>query len=425
VQQDAGNKRITVDISATATVPLWFLRFLGSSNSVVASSAQAVRKNVNLVFVIDRSGSIQNASAGPDVKRSSQNFVNHLIENQDMLGIVSFASDVKKEFGLTTTFKTTAASKIGDPNVTSSGLQFQGYTNSAYALAMAWDMLKNLNDPGSVNIIVFFTDGRPTALSASYPKKTQPDQRYGTGSSSNDPVNTLFNYPASACAHDPMRGFLAVDAGWPPDGTGPTYGLFQDANTTSVNAWAPDFDTSCRGRAGVTITKIGCSSGCNVTVSGNNQRSPRADIAYIPNPITYSDLASGISTATSGVYEPGNVIRYPDPLPSGPYAGQIRPDSPAAVRYAQYNATLSVAITARNDALKPVIFAVGLGGTGTAETIDDNLLMRLANDPACSSSNCPTNDLSKPAGMYAKAADSSDLNTAFELIASEVLRLAK
>ncbi|MGB9605902.1 MAG: hypothetical protein ACPL88_08500, partial [Bryobacteraceae bacterium] len=55
-------------------------------------------------------------------------------------------------------------------------------------------------------------------------------------------------------------------------------------------------------------------------------------------------------------------------------------DSWRAVRYAAYNVADNAAARIRNDTtLSPVIFTIGLGGT-SSEPIDDELLMRVAND---------------------------------------------
>src|SRR5262249_44060932 len=44
-----------------------------------------------------------------------------------------------------------------------------GYTNTSQALRLAYEELRTLNQPGALNAVVLFTDGRPTAFTASFP----------------------------------------------------------------------------------------------------------------------------------------------------------------------------------------------------------------------------------------------------------------
>jgi hypothetical protein len=78
--------------------------------------------------------------------------------------------------------------------------------------------------------------------------------------------------------------------------------------------------------------------------------------------------------------------------------------------------------TIHNDTtLNPVIYTIGLGGTGSAgESIDTVFLQRLANDPQS-----PIFDATRPQGRMVYAADASQLEAAYNTIASEILRLAQ
>ncbi len=56
-----------------------------------------------------------------------------------------------------------------------------GATSATKALELAYDEIKAINEPGTLNAIVFFTDGQPNALQSSstnpFPIKTEPDSR--------------------------------------------------------------------------------------------------------------------------------------------------------------------------------------------------------------------------------------------------------
>ena len=77
----------------------------------------------------------------------------------------------------------------------------------------------------------------------------------------------------------------------------------------------------------------------------------------------------------------------------------------------------------REDATyKPVVFTIGLGGT-TEESIDAELLERLANDPRSS-----VYDSTRPVGLYVEADTTQKnfgLSDAYDRVMSQILRLAQ
>jgi hypothetical protein len=139
-----------------------------------------------------------------------------------------------------------------------------------------------------------------------------------------------------------------------------------------------------------------------------NANAVRRDVAYIPDTDIY-----GNSTVNQS-YKPGVFF------PTGhPYAGKIRPDVPRALRHAAYNAADNAAWRIRSDTnLSPIIYVIGLGGTGGAETFDSELMTRIANDGD------PRIQPDRPRGLYVYSPDSTQLTNAFLRIASEILRLA-
>jgi Flp pilus assembly protein TadG len=401
-----------VQITASVKAPLMFLSIFGYPNSSVGSGGMAVRRNVNLVLVLDRSGSIGRAGAGPDVKSSATNFVNQMVENQDLVGLVSFSGYVHKHFDLETVFKS-------DANAAISSLVFDGNTNSAAALSTAYQMLQNLNQPGAFNVIVFFTDGRPTALTADFPvrNKAEPgNYRYGNDASNQFQSNTKYAYPAAgttSCTNNPVLGFIAANTGWPPPSYGYTGGINKETWTTSSDSdYKPAVAaTNCMSYGGGKITIAGNAISMVKDSSNSYEAAGRLDIAYIPSP----DHFGNITDSTEN-------YMVPDTFPAGSaYPGKIRPDSPSAVRYAAYNAVDNCAKRVRADtSLKPYIFTIGLGGEAGEEPIDDVLLQRLANVTAS-----PVYDPNAPLGIYARVDNSGMLNQAFQEIASQILRLAQ
>src|SRR5260370_4737986 len=85
-----------IDISATATVPLLFLRIFGVRSASIAANGSATRSDSRVVFVIDRSGSM-NTDDGSGKSTVIQDAINattillkKFIEGTDELGLVVF-----------------------------------------------------------------------------------------------------------------------------------------------------------------------------------------------------------------------------------------------------------------------------------------------------------------------------------------------
>jgi len=163
------NTRIVAS-TATATVPVFFLRFLksGPPSVTVNVAATATRRDSNVMLVMDRSGSL--ASASPDacgpMKAAATGFVDKFAEQTDYVGLVTFASSsYYMDFPIATTFKTSSPSL---PSIISN-IICTGGTSSALGLWNGYTALANLAQPGALNVIVYFTDGNPTAFVGQFP----------------------------------------------------------------------------------------------------------------------------------------------------------------------------------------------------------------------------------------------------------------
>lgn len=395
---ELADRRRLVAMNASVDAPLYFLRVLRRDYANVRVSAVAARRDVNLILLLDRSGSIAQANAEDAVRGSSKAFVDKFAEDRDRLGMISFSGNYYIDFPYGMDFKTRTPTNLSQAI---DALYFYGNTGSAQVLWQGYRQLVAIDEEGALNVVVFFTDGRPTAITGDFPKKTVAnDQRYGDGSSTYPNTGSLYTYPVSSCSSStPKFGFVSAPGTYAT--TGITWGVM-----LGQAASRPDADSD-------ELVVAPNSSGCSYA-SGSGlsylQRM-RRDIAYIPDTVTYD----GTVISTSG-YETAL-----DKFPTGhSYAGRIRPDSPRAVRYVANNVADNIAAIMRNNTrLKPIVFSIGLGGTST-EGIDHEFLRRLANDPAS-----PIYDSSKPVGMYIYASDTSKLNDAFMRIASEILRLSQ
>lgn len=374
--RQTGYKTRVVDVTAYLDSPLYFMRILGQTTSRIGAHGQATRRDVNVIMVLDRSGSMAQAGVCGTMVAAARSFVDKFTNGRDRLGLVTFMGGSNLDYAPSLHFKS------ANPSLDSvlSGLACGGFTGSAEGLWLGYQQLVNINEPGALNLIVFFTDGRPNGITADFPVKTAQDTRYDSSAPS-----ALVVMPPSSCSSSATKlGFIArID----PTATGFTMGV---GNHQS---------------GGISDTRQNpiSASGC---MFPTDPWQVREDIAYIPLTDHWGNFTSG--------YQP--VDTYPSP----PYAGKFRVDTPTAVSAASTNAADNAAYRIRQNAsLNPVIYSIGLGGTST-EPIDGDFLRRIANDPQS-----PIYDSSKPAGFYVYSPTAVQLDDAFTKVAGEILRLSQ
>ena len=205
--------------------------------------------------------------------------------------------------------------------------------------------------------------------------------------------------PPSPCQSTTTLGpAVFFDADGAPDATGYTAGLFPDT-PTAISYSSPYIAPAS------TISAPGCSFtnssyGSYPTPTGT----VRQDIAYMPAKDYYNNALTG--------YKPVNTYS------GGPYAGQLRVDTPVDVMNAAINAAWNQANTIRSSGI--YIYTIGLGGT-PEQQLDPDFLMRVANDPTLPSSEYNSG---QPTGLFVYAT-AGTLGQAFQQIASEILHLSK
>lgn len=404
---ESGLRTRTVQVTATLSAPTYFLKMAGYNQVPVSASGTASRRDVNLILVLDRSSSMQNSGSCAPMKEAAKSFVANFAEGRDRLGMIVFGASWYLGFAPSKNFKTaspTLESRIDQ-------ISCYGNTSSAMAISEAYNQIVQINEPGSLNLILFFTDGLPNGVTASYPVKRLSDSRYGDGSGSYSRANTLYTFPKSTC-YD-AAGRANTNAAWNPQNragvlsqwsgfasTGTTAGLMAPYSA-SINAGS---EPSIDGPAAGETSRQGCSFGSGTSNLGLVRR----DIAYIP---------------TADVYGNGTLCCYEtaETFSSGAYAGQIRPDKPSSVGKASVNATDNAATRIRSDiTYTPVFYVIGLGDPTGSEPPDEVLLAKIANDPTSASYT-----RTQPTGLYVFAPNNTQLNQAFSRIASEILRLSR
>jgi hypothetical protein len=386
---------LTVTTSSTATAPLYFMRILGSSATIAGAWGKASRRSVNLMLVLDRSGSMSGAPCA-DMKVASKNFVNMFANQRDRLGMITFGGAIYLAYPPSLNFKdpgNTLTSKIDQ-------ITCGNWTNTAFSYYSAYQQLVTVNEPLALNMIVFFTDGVPTAITAAFPIKTVSDTRYGDGNTC--ATGTQCVMAKSTCNDD--LGRTSTNALW---GTfAPKVGVMtggSGANTGDTNGLVATVATSFS----TSDPLIPSAQRTNCQMSTNQARA-RRDVAYIP--------ATDVNGLSTSGYK--SVSRFT--AAGHPYLNQIRPDRPDTLSRVAMNLADNAATTIRgNINLNVITYTLGLGA------VDAELLRRMANNPDSSAQPNAAYDNTKPDGRYVFAANSADLNAAFAEIASEILRLAK
>src|ERR1700681_1380895 len=100
----------TITTSASVQAPLYFLHWFSSNNVTVNASATAIRRDVNVVMVVDRSGSLQASGSCGAPRAAAVNFSDKFAEGRDNLGLVTFASSAFADFTLGNNFKSASPS---------------------------------------------------------------------------------------------------------------------------------------------------------------------------------------------------------------------------------------------------------------------------------------------------------------------------
>jgi Flp pilus assembly protein TadG len=387
---------LNVTATATANAPLYFMRYIGTTAALASSTGRASRRDVNLILVLDRSGSMQGQPC-TDMISASKTFVNMFVNGRDRLGMISFGASVYNAYAPTKEFK--AAGSLLTAAIDQ--VTCNGWTNTSQAYWNAYQQLVTINQPLALNMIVFFTDGVPTAFTANFPVKTLADQRRDYSGGPCGGTDVFCNVPRTTCRDDNGR-----DVGHAQWGTfAPKFGVITGGNIATssgdtnglVNPVATSFST------GEPMIPAAQRTNCQMSVA---QRRLRYDLAYVP----WTD-ANGLNTTG---YQTGLLT-----FGAGhAYQGFLRLDRPNNIARIGMNLADNAATVARNNAdLGIVTYTIGLGSNGG---VDDELLERMANDL-----NSSSYDNTKVNGLYIFAPTSSDLGNAFARIASEILRLAQ
>ena len=392
----------TVTVTASVVEPTLFMQWLHFMSNTVFATASTVRKDVNIMMVMDRSDSLAASGSCAPLIAAAQNFVGQFSPGNDNVGLVTFASTTYLNFPPATTF----ASASPDVVTMLGNIACSGSTSTANGLWMGYQQLIALNETSALNVILLFTDGDPTAGTFNMPvANSSPCSAYTHGSPTG-----AGGYTLPGTAHGYITGLWNSFTGVSPqaffgllnqsDPNAPSGG--EQVSTNGDNYFAPN-STGCAYYTGTPVNSSQC-------ITSDFTGLPLTDI--YGNSTTDSGYQATTTNATGMINLGAGGTGCPTSANATAVALNIADNAASRIRSGTTDPVSGKGLSGI------IIFSIGLGNA--AVPFSPTFLERVSNDPRS-----PIYDSSEPAGLYVYAATSADLQSAFAAVASEVLRLAK
>ncbi len=399
----------TVTVNASVAEPTLFMRWLRFTSTTVVATASTIRKDVNIMFVMDRSGSLQQSGSCIPLIAAAQNFVGQFSPGNDNVGLVTFASTTYLNYPASTNFSSAS------PNIVTmlGNVVCFGSTSTANGLWMGYQQLIALNETAALNAILLFTDGDPTAVTVNMPVAKTSGCSAGTAATGTSPSG-VGGYALPSTAKGYLPGLWNSYTGLSPE---PFFGLLNPSDPNPPSG-GQQVNVPAGNDNYFALNPTGCNYFVGSAAPVQTQQCLTTDWVGLPKiDINGNSLYNQTYNATTlnsvGMIDIGSVT-------SG------CPNNNNATAMA-LNAADSAATNIRNGATDAtsgkglsgiIIFSIGLGNATTP--FSPTFLERVSNDPRS-----PIYDSTKPAGLYVLASTSADLQSAFAAVASEILRLAK
>jgi len=376
----------SLTITASSTVPFYFMSWFGGKGTTVGASATATRRDVNVMLVMDRSGSLANSGSCAPLMAAATGFVSKFANGRDNVGLLTFATSSRVDFPLANNFNTASPSVSTIINEVSC----TGATSSAQALWNAYQALAALAQPTALNVILFFTDGQPTAVTSVMPKKA------GSTCTKAGPFTGVFTV-----------GFQTTSP-FSPVGTGGIFDYRAPAQPFSS-------DETLMGGTPADGNPAGCAFAANWTSSWSSAAN---DIAGVPTlDIWGNNLTNGYQTVSTTSVSGKNYVTVPSNSTGA--LNMINASTNAADDAASRIRAAASPGNGASGLSQIVIYSIGLGNS--TYPANAGFLVRVANDP----SNNPIYDSAAGTGKYYFAPSASDLSNAFAQVADQILHLAK
>jgi von Willebrand factor type A domain/Putative Flp pilus-assembly TadE/G-like len=434
----------TIKVNAAVDVPLLFAQIFGYKKTTVTAAATATRKDSRVVWVIDRSNSMNQSdgSGGTvigDVKSFTLAHVQDFTPGVDEVGLVVYdGSGVVGYPPVRPWDPTTTSASTGGPDINFASGSSTDILHQITAINAAWGTgmadalsiayielqkahMKDLLQKGvddKLNSIVLFTDGVPSAVTL-FPNNP------ANSNGDNIVLSTGCTYRNISTNNTAQKMFGYVTVGGPAfSGTNQGYGLYGLASLDSASAlsWMANAGGDTK-YPNPQTPFAGCTSMMSQTTSVNS--SLFNSFSKIPASDKYGNALNGAGYKTSHMVGGTKGLTS---IYTGTNFNASKPTDSYQWGLAMWNAADSAAQRIRTDAnlanrpgdtqnMAIEIFAIGYTGT---DGTDDALLRRIANDKSATGY-----DPTQPTGLYIGAADKDALAAAFATIASAILRLAQ
>lgn len=355
-------KTAVLQITANALAPTYFLKMFGYDGLRLEAIGTASRRDVNIILVLDRSGSIENMGACDDLRSAAKSFVATFVDGRDRLGLVTFGTTYRVDFPAAFDFKSAATSIVTRIDA----VRCVGGTNSASAYWVAWQQLQALNEANTLNVILFFTDGQPNGLHMN-------DLRI-----------------AANCVDNTARNGVIVPAGTT------VWGIFDPVEPNPAPARNPDW------------VPIANRAGCHFA-------GDYGDVDEDVISLTPAGAANEIDNF-------GNALTGYKPTIRRDANNRIRINDWETVTNAATNALDNAASRVRSlsaaNGLDVHTYVISLAGAPTPA--EATLMKRVAN-----TNDSPIYDSTRATGMFVLANNAGQLEQAFSQLASDILRISR
>lgn len=265
-----------ITVAGSATTPTYLMRIFGIDELSVNATGEAVRRDLDMILVLDSSGSLD--AVFGDVKSSAIRFVNKFNGGSggDRLGLVVFADGATVPEPINKTSargfnKTSIVSRINSQGSS-------GWTASGEALRRAINELNAIPAAlqSSLRVIVFFSDGAPNTPAAIWPRHNSSGVLTGTvtaslpsGTGGGNPLLCTNSSPCTAYRHDSRSSQLGnySNINRLPINTGATFNNLLLASYNNRRTFSPALNTAN------SVTR------CNVNKAARNMVENVANIA--------------------------------------------------------------------------------------------------------------------------------------------------
>jgi Flp pilus assembly protein TadG len=421
-----GSRSVTV--TASTKVPTYFMRYVGRDFTPLTASATTTRKDIVMMLVLDRSGSMNNVNNSYGgltpcdvMKASAKQFLGTFTPGRDRIGLVTFAETGMVVSAPVTTFQSVLgySNGSGSANGAIDNISCNSWTNTSTALALAYNELYKAALPGAQNVIVLFTDGQPTAGTFDFQTDASIDPTHlnqtalaassgcddgnpQPGFPNGKPINQggdMARYPHNWLGSQSNGGGVISLGSNSYPGFSPLSGPIGAVATNGTTLSGVDAFFS----PGTSPNEFQLSAtdapGCSFT----------GDIAYIPPVDVWGNATTGYRTALTTTYLNG--------------ANRIAVNAPNLANVV-FNTADNMANTIRT--LGVQINAIGLGGNGG---VDYELLQRVTNDPHGDTTvpyppNAAFNP-NQPVGTFIYSPTSAQISASFATLGSVLMRMSR